>query len=133
MQRACSQNLQNRSGAAVVKSLSSKKIVATAFLLSSLSLIFSERCHALPQSKSKTHTIIIEGMKYHPDHLIVKSGDSVIWQNKDFLPHTVTAKDAFDSKEIKPNSSWKFESHKRGIYNYGCTLHPPMKGLLTVE
>jgi len=47
----------------------------------------------------KTHTVRIEGMKFIPERLEVAVGDTVVWTNKDFLPHSVTAREAL-SKEI---------------------------------
>jgi plastocyanin len=80
-----------------------------------------------------SHTIVIEGSAFVPDTLTVKRGDTVVWQNKDPFPHTVTAKGAFDSREIAANRSWKYTPHKAGEFAYVCTLHPNMKGTIKVE
>ena len=86
---------------------------------------------ALP---SITHTVIIEGMKFVPDTLTVARGDTVIWVNKDFFPHTVTATGGrFDSHEIQTAKSWKYVPKKIGQFDYLCTLHPTMKGMLVVK
>ena len=42
----------------------------------------------------KTHSVRIEGMKFIPERLEVAAGDTVVWTNKDFLPHSVTAREA---------------------------------------
>ncbi len=80
-----------------------------------------------------THTIVIEGVKYEPEALTVKRGDTIVWINKDPFPHTVTAKGAFDSRDIPAGKSWKYRPKKPGEYAYVCTLHPNMKGSLRVE
>ena len=80
-----------------------------------------------------THTVVIEGVKYEPEALTVKRGDIVVWVNKDPFPHTVTAKGAFDSHDIAAGKSWKYTATKTGEYAYICTLHPNMKGTLTVK
>ena len=86
---------------------------------------------ALP---SITHTVIIEGMKFVPDTLTVARGDTVIWVNKDFFPHTVTATGGrFDSHEIQTAKSWKYVPKKIGQFGYLCTFHPTMKGILVVK
>ena len=82
---------------------------------------------------AKTHTVVIEGVKYAPEALTVRRGDTVVWINKDPFPHTVTVKGAFDSRDIAAGKSWKFVPRKTGEYAYICTLHPNMKGTLRVE
>jgi plastocyanin len=80
-----------------------------------------------------TVVVVIENMKFNPEAVHVKLGDIVEWQNKDFFPHTATAKKVFDSKEIPANSSWKFKTKKKGKFPYVCTLHPTMVGSLIVD
>ena len=65
--------------------------------------------------------------------LVVKRGDTVVWVNKDPFPHTVTAAGAFDSHDIPAGASWKYVARKPGDFAYICTLHPNMKGTLTVQ
>ena len=45
----------------------------------------------------------------------------------------MTAKGAFDSKEIGADRKWTYVARKPGRYDYICTLHPNMKGTLVVE
>jgi plastocyanin len=80
-----------------------------------------------------THTVVIEGVKYEPESLTVKRGDTVVWVNKDPFPHTVTSKGAFDSHDIAAGKSWKYTASKAGEFAYVCTLHPNMKGTLSVK
>ena len=88
---------------------------------------------ALAAEKSATHTVVIEAVKYEPETLTVKRGDTIVWVNNDPFPHTVTAKGAFDSHDIAAGKSWKYTPRKAGEYAYICTLHPNMKGTLKVE
>ena len=83
--------------------------------------------------KPHTHDVVIDGVKYEPAVLTVKRGDTVVWNNKDPFPHTVTARGAFDSKSIAAGASWKFVARNTGEFHYVCTLHPNMKGTLKVE
>lgn len=88
--------------------------------------------HAAPVKK--THTVVIEAMKFSPEKLVVAKGDAVIWVNKDLFPHTVTAQNkAFDSRPIAADKSWKFTAKKTGTFPYVCTIHPTMKGELIVQ
>ena len=83
---------------------------------------------------STTHQVVIEGMKFSPQTLAVKPGDTVVWVNKDAFPHDATAtNDGFKSKQIAPNGSWKFKASKKGTFSYICTIHPMMKASLIVK
>jgi plastocyanin len=89
---------------------------------------------ALPvAAHAATHTVKIEGMQFAPATLTVKRGDKVVWQNKDVVPHTATAKGAFDSGNIAGGKSWSRAMGKAGRYDYVCTYHPGMKAVLVVE
>jgi plastocyanin len=82
----------------------------------------------------KTHTVRIEGMKFVPERVEVAAGDTVIWTNKDFLPHSVTAAGAgVESGDLAPSKSWRFVARKKGEMPYICRLHPVMKGVLVVK
>ena len=83
--------------------------------------------------KPVVHTVAIDGVRFEPEALTVKRGDTVVWVNKDPFPHTVTAAGAFDSHSIAAGASWRYVARKAGEYAYTCTLHPNMKGTLKVE
>jgi plastocyanin len=86
-----------------------------------------------PADKPASHTVTVEGVAYQPAVLVVRRGDTVAWVNKDPFPHTVTASGAFDSHVIPAGGTWKYLARKAGDYEYICTLHPNMKGVLTVQ
>ena len=80
------------------------------------------------------HTVTIDGFEFHPPTVTVSKGDVVVWRNKDPVPHTATAKDAgLDSPEIGANGSFRFIAARAGRFDYVCTLHPTMKGVLVVD
>jgi len=81
-----------------------------------------------------THAVRIEGMKFIPERLEVVAGDTVVWTNRDFLPHSVTAREArIESGDLAPSKSWRFTARKQGEMHYICRLHPVMKGVLVVK
>ena len=91
-----------------------------------------EAAHAAVNSAA--HTVIIEGMKFVPDSLTVRAGDTVVWVNKDFFPHTATGqKKEFDSGEIKSTETWRFVTERKGTFPYICNYHPTMKAMITVK
>ena len=86
------------------------------------------------QAAGTTHAVRIEGMKFIPERLEVAAGDTVVWTNKDFLPHSVTASEArVESGDLAPNKTWRFVARKKGEMHYICRLHPVMKGVLVVR
>ena len=79
----------------------------------------------------KTHTVTIDATRFEPAALTVAPGDTVVWVNADLFPHTATSPlGVFDSKEIKPGTSWKYKVPKKGLFEYICTLHPAMRASL---
>ena len=89
---------------------------------------------AVDQRKPKTHTVTIEGMRFRPEMLTVERGDTIVWVNKDLVPHTATSKAGnFDSKLIEADKSWNYTVRTKGDFAYICTFHPTMKAMLRVE
>ena len=81
----------------------------------------------------KTHTVLIKGFQFVPEHLEVEPGDTVIWNNQDIVPHTATAQKVFDSRQIDAGGSWSYTVKQKGSVRYICTFHPTMKGELVVK
>lgn len=85
-------------------------------------------------AESRVHAVTIEGMKFSPEVLEVHAGDTVVWRNRDIVPHNVTAAEQeLHSPTITPEGTWKFMARKKGEYAYRCTLHPTMKAKLVVR
>ncbi len=82
---------------------------------------------------AKTRTVTIEGMKFAPAALTVKRGDTLVWDNRDLVPHTATARGVFDSGAIAPGTSWRMVAQKPGRYEVVCAFHPTMKAVLVIE
>jgi plastocyanin len=84
--------------------------------------------------KPKTHTVTMENMRFQPETLTVSRGDTIVWINKDLVPHTATSKTGgFDSQVIQAAKSWRFTAAKKGKFAYICTFHPTMTGTLQVK
>lgn len=85
-------------------------------------------------AKAVTHTILIENMKFTPADLTVRVGDSILWINKDLVPHTVTDEGkSFNSNSISPEKKWRLHARKKGIFAYKCLFHPTMKATFVVQ
>ena len=70
---------------------------------------------------------------FRPQDININVGDSVTWINKGKVPegHTVTG-DGFDSGVIKSGETYSRVFTTVGAFDYVCTLHPNMRGTVTV-
>ena len=85
----------------------------------------------------------IKGSAYNPSPVSVAQGDLVVWVNEDIaftVVHTVTSCSvsgsscAFDSDDILVAYALNTTSLARGrTYTYKCTIHPSMRGSLTIN
>jgi len=86
----------------------------------------------------------ISDKAFQPDKLVIKVGDRVTWKNGDFSDHTVTdigrpsepgtqSKSEFDSGVLKPGQAWSHEFTQEGNFQYHCTIHPKMIGVVIVN
>lgn len=85
-------------------------------------------------AKPAKHIVLIENMLFTPAELTVKAGESIEWENRDLVPHTVTAKDgSFDSKAIAPGKKWRHSISGIGPVAYKCIFHPTMSATIVVK
>jgi len=105
---------------------------------------------AAAKPKADATLTILEGAAtqgspdYKPDQLTVKKGNTILVDNLDVMPHTVTnGKDAsdatsgklFDTSIINGGEFKVLETTNvdAGPHPYYCTVHPYMTGTLTVK
>lgn len=102
--------------------------VAAAVVVCVIGLTADER------PKPKTYTVTMENMRFQPENLTVTRGDTIVWVNKDLVPHTATSQaGGFDSEVIQTEKSWRFTVQKKGDFAYVCTFHPTMTAMLRVK
>ncbi len=85
------------------------------------------------QEKSKVYTVEIKDMKFIPDDITVKQGDTIIWVNHDMMAHDVTEEGSklWTSSIIPSGGSWKMEV--TAAANYYCSIHVVMKGRIRMQ
>lgn len=82
--------------------------------------------------------IVIQGSTFSPSSLTVKKGTTIVWNNSDNVPHTVTTQaSVFDSGPLDPGDefTWvatKLDAVDQAIVSYTCKIHPNMRGQITV-
>jgi plastocyanin len=81
-----------------------------------------------------TVTISVKGLAFAKGTRTVAVGSTVVWKNLDGTAHTVTAKDgkSFASRNIDAGGTFSHTFSTRGTFDYLCTIHPFMKGTITV-
>lgn len=81
-----------------------------------------------------THTVEIREMEFHPAELRVNPGDTIVWVNRDLVPHTATAPDsAWTSPPLAQGERWRMVARAPGEGAYICAFHPVMEARLIVE
>lgn len=84
-------------------------------------------------AEASTHHVSIESMKFNPPEIEVQKGDVIIWENKDIVPHTVTADKKFDSGTILSGKTYRHVIKNSGEVPYICRFHPTMTGKIKVK
>jgi plastocyanin len=81
------------------------------------------------------HVVEIRGMAFHPAVLEVRRGDTVVWINRDIVPHTATAtrKPGWNTGPLLQGKSGEYVANRLGDDAYACELHPTMLGQLVVR
>lgn len=86
------------------------------------------------QASGDTVRVIMQNLAYQTPNLEIRPGTTVIWENRDAVPHTVTSNDgAFDSGLIEAGRSWSRTFTQTGTFAYHCTPHPFMTATVTVR
>ncbi len=87
-----------------------------------------------PSFAADRHVVEIVKFKFVPDKLEVAPGDTIVWINKDIVPHTVTAADkSWDSTTIKKSGEWQTVVSADMPGAYFCRFHPTMKAQFTLR
>jgi plastocyanin len=79
------------------------------------------------------YTVAIANMAYGPVPSGLKVGDSIVWVNKDSVPHTVTSRDHSFDLRIGPGQRGRLNLTKAGTYQVYCIYHAPMRATLSVS
>lgn len=78
-----------------------------------------------------TADVSIQSFDFNPASVQISTGDTVRWTNRDSADHTVTGS-TFNSGVIRTGQSYEFRFTEPGVYNYICSIHPTMRGTVTV-
>jgi plastocyanin len=107
---------------------------AIAFLNLSLFAIAGEMKND-DHNSSKQNRIEIKDFAFNPQTITVKSGEKVIWINRDDEPHTIVSvgKQFKKSTALDTDQEFTITAGAPGTYDYFCSVHPKMTGTIVVE
>lgn len=79
-------------------------------------------------------SVTIDNFNFVSAALTVTAGTTVVWTNRDDVPHTVTSSDkSFDSGPVQTDGQFSFTFATLGTYTYFCAIHPFMNGKVIVQ
>jgi len=89
---------------------------------------------AASDTGQSTAQVTIDNFSFTPQEIKVKAGTTIIWTNRDDIPHTVVSTDSlFKSKTLDTDDRFTTTFGKPGTYSYFCSIHPKMTGKVIVE
>jgi plastocyanin len=80
----------------------------------------------------RVHTVIIDKLKFGPVPHNIRSGDTIVWVNRDLFKHTATARDKSFNVQLAPGTSGRTLIKHPGTIAFYCIYHPGMTGSLVV-
>ncbi|MBH0777526.1 cupredoxin domain-containing protein [Nocardia bovistercoris] len=86
--------------------------------------------------ESAAVTVRVDDMKFSPAEVTVQVGDTVTWKFSDRFPHSVQGmgdKAMGINSPIYNTGEWSYTFTSAGSYRYLCSLHPEMRGTVTVR
>jgi len=85
-------------------------------------------------SEAGAVSVGIENFAFAPADVSAAVGETITWTNSDSAPHTATLDDGgCDTGNIAQNASAGLVFDAAGTYPYHCTIHPNMKGTITIQ
>lgn len=85
-----------------------------------------------------TVSIVSQSVGFSPGSVTVPVNTVVKWTNNDTITHTVTSttvpsNGVFDSGNLAPGASVCLKFTSAGSFNYHCSIHTSMTGLVTAQ
>jgi plastocyanin len=82
---------------------------------------------------AKEATVVVKDIAFKPSKVRVAVGGKVTWKFDDgTTPHNVVANDESFKSDVETTGTFEQSFEEPGSYKYTCTIHPAMKGTVTV-
>lgn len=90
-------------------------------------------CLAAKAASAANVEVTIDNFSFQPDKLAVKAGTTIVFRNRDDIPHVVAeAGGAFHSEALDTDDTFSYTFDRPGQFSYFCSLHPKMTGKIIV-
>ena len=88
----------------------------------------------VPTTTTTSLIVHIKNFAFNPSAIQIKKGGTVTWVNDDSVTHTVTFISSAmpSSGNLVPGKSFRDIFPTIGTFNYHCSIHPMMQGVVTV-
>lgn len=89
-----------------------------------------------PAAQAQTSTnVSISGFQFNPARITVAPGTRVTWTNNDGVAHNATSvmRGVFATTNLGSGVSATITFSQIGTFEYECTIHPAMRGTVTVQ
>jgi len=100
-------------------------------------LYFDQASGAVPTAPAglaEAGRVSIQQYSFLPGDISVRAGTTITWSNEDDAVHTVTAADkSWDSGRLPVGGIFSQTFADPGTYEFLCSIHPAMKGTVTVQ
>lgn len=106
----------------------SRRLLLAAGVLGLATMAGSAQSAPPPQE----HVVTMASMSFGQIPSDVKVGDTIVWINRDTVPHTVTARDKSFDLRVSPGRSAKMTAQKAGSFPIYCIYHSTMRATLKV-
>ena len=108
--------------------------LATTVMIAMLLLAGTPSVAANDQPAGASADVKIDNFSFGPQTLTVSVGTTVVWTNRDDIPHTVVSTEGvFKSKVRDTDEMFSYTFTKAGTYPYFCSVHPKMTGKVVVQ
>jgi plastocyanin len=87
---------------------------------------------AMPSAAGEVVRVTINDLVFSPAEVRAKVGDTIEWENGDFVDHTATDKAGAWDVAIAAGKSAQLPLTTAGTFAYFCKIHPGMTGTINV-
>ena len=111
---------------------------ARRFLLAAAALALAQYPPSAPAGPAPAPqaSVTIDNFSFKAPAITIAAGTRVTWTNRDDIPHTITADGippAYHSHPLDTGEQFSMVFDKAGTFRYYCSLHPKMRGTVTVQ
>jgi plastocyanin len=80
----------------------------------------------------KVHTVVMAKMRFGPMPAQLKTGDTIVWVNRDLVPHTATSGPGGFDIRLNGGERKTMTVARTGTFSVVCRFHPGMRATLRV-